>query len=343
MRKQQATDYMYASARISALENHMVGKERIGVLTEAKDRHEVMARLSEFGEMYRLPTSAEGQGADGEHMATEKMLLSLLTGAYDEVGKIVPDPAVYRQFRYPYDCNNIKAIIKCQIRGVDPHDMLFDFGTVSVNDLMGAMRAGKYDMLPPMMAKAVVEAKEAYAKMGDPQLIDAILDKACYADMLASAQASGSDALLTWVRVKIDLVNIMICLRILRMKRGDAGRSLMTQTLLTGGYIEESFFKNAYDGGEDALWQGLASGTYHQFVKAVEMGDRSLAHIEKCVDDHYMRVVKEQSRVAFGVEIAGGYLVGWETSVKNIRIILAAKDAGLSSAVIRERIRDSYV
>ena len=43
MKKQQATEYMYASARISALETHMVGKERVGVLVEAKGRAEVAA------------------------------------------------------------------------------------------------------------------------------------------------------------------------------------------------------------------------------------------------------------------------------------------------------------
>ena len=45
----------------------------------------------------------------------------------------------------------------------------------------------------------------------------------------------------------------------------------------------------------------------------------------------------------FGAAVVGGYLVGCETSVKNIRIILAAKDAGLAPDVIRERIRVSYV
>ena len=53
--------------------------------------------------------------------------------------------------------------------------------------------------------------------------------------------------------------------------------------------------------------------------------------------------MREGARVSFGAEVPAGYLVGVETSVKNIRIILAAKDAGLSSDVLRERIRESYV
>ena len=70
MKKQQATEYMYASARISALETHMVGKERVGVLVEAKGRAEVMARLAEFGEMYRLSVPTDSTDAEGLHKAT---------------------------------------------------------------------------------------------------------------------------------------------------------------------------------------------------------------------------------------------------------------------------------
>ena len=44
--------------------------------------------------------------------------------------------------------------------------------------------------------------------------------------------------------------------------------------------------------------------------------------------------------LVFGAEIAIGYIVALEYEVKNIRIILAGKDAGLSPEVIRERLRD---
>lgn len=345
MKKQQATEYMYASARIAALENRMVGKERVNALLEAKGRAEVMARLGELGEAYRLPASAEGGTAlDGETVsaATEEMLSAILRGAFADVRDSVPDAEVYRYFSYPYDCNNVKALLKCSIRGADPEGMLFDFGSVSVDDLKVAMQEGKYDLLPPAMAEGIIQAKETFAKTGDPQLIDAILDKACYADMLASAEDTGSSTLVGWVKTKIDLVNVMICVRILRMKRGEAGKLFMKEALLDGGALEKSFFETVYDGGEEALWKGLMN-QYYSFVRAVDASDKSLAAIERCADDYHMRLVRDDARVPFGVEVAGGYLLGCETAVKNIRIILAAKDAGLSAEVIRERVRESYV
>ena len=50
------------------------------------------------------------------------MLLAVLREAYHEVETSVPDPAVFRYFRYPYDCNNIKAAIKCAVRGISAED-----------------------------------------------------------------------------------------------------------------------------------------------------------------------------------------------------------------------------
>jgi vacuolar-type H+-ATPase subunit C/Vma6 len=56
-----------------------------------------------------------------------------------------------------------------------------------------------------------------------------------------------------------------------------------------------------------------------------------------------MELVREGARIPFGAPVVGGYLMGCEVSVKNIRVVLAAKDAELDTAVIRERIRMSYV
>lgn len=340
MKKQQATDYMYASARIRAMENRMVGRERTDILSDAKDSTEVMAKLAEYGIAPAEENLAAEQavGAIREHM-----LLSLLQTAHDEVASAVPDPTVYFWLRYPYDCNNIKTAVKCAIRGIDPTDMLFDFGTVPAEEVKRGVLEGKYQHFPTAMSCAVGEAREAFAKTGDPRKIDVILDKACYEDMLNATLAAGCDTMVGWVRAKIDLVNVMICLRILRMGQGEKGKLFMNEALLSGGTLDASLLENAYDGGEAALWSALAMGKYSALVKAVESTDQSLAAIEKCADDYWMDLVREGTRAPFGAEVPAGYLIGCETSVKNIRMILAAKDAGLSPAVIRERIRESYV
>ncbi len=345
MKKYSETDYLYGSSRIRALENRMVGREKLAALMEARSVGEVMARMAEFG-----LTGADERGdasREGETCDREEMLSGLLRGAYQEVESVAPEADVFSWYRYPYDCNNLKLALKCRIRGIgkdELRDMLFDFGRVPPDGVMAAVSQRRYDAFPPAMASAVSAAEEAFAKTNDPQQIDALLDRACYADMTAAAQQTGEPVLIGWLQAKVDLINIMICVRILRMRRGDVGRMFLRDTLLPGGELPDSFFTEAYDRGEDALWESLVSTPYAALAKAVQGVDmRSLGAVEKCADDAYMAIVRDGARVSFGAPVLAGYLVGWETAVKNIRLVLAGREAGLSTQEIRERVRVSYV
>ena len=344
MKRLQPTEYMYASARIRALENRLIGRERMALLMEARSSDEVMDRLAEFG---LSPAETDGETAalpvgEVQSRAREGMLLAVLREAYQEVETSVPDPLVFRYFRYPYDCNNIKAAIKCAIRGISAEDLLFDFGTVPADEVEKLLREGKYDRFPAAMAAAIPEAKEAFDKTADPRRIDMVLDRACYAAMMADATSSGEETLLGWLKAKIDLTNILMTLRILRMNMGAVGASFLEESLLPGGTLDQAFFEMTYGEGEDALWDALRPTAYAKLA-AVEGDPRPLSAVEKAADDLYVELVRKDAKTPFGAPVVGGYLVGCETSVKNIRIVLAAKDAELDSAVIRERIRVSYV
>ncbi len=337
---------MYASARMRALENRLIGRERLELLLEARTSDEVMERLAEYGltppeEESPAPASALAAGT-AKNRAREEMLLAVLRAAYAEADAAAPDASLFRYFRYPYDANNLKAAIKCGIRGIPAEDMLFDFGTVPAGEVEALVREGKYGLFPAAMAVAASQAREAYDKSGDPRRIDAILDRACFADMLAGATMTGDETLIGWVKARIDLINILICLRILRMKRGEVGATFLRETLLPGGTLEPSFFEGAYAGGEVALWEALGHTPYCA-LRRVEGEPRSLGTVEKAADDLWMNTVRDGARIPFGAAVIGGYLVGWETAVKNLRILLAGKDAGLSPEALRERIRVSYV
>ena len=65
--------------------------------------------------------------------------------------------------------------------------------------------------------------------------------------------------------------------------------------------------------------------------------------MEKWADDFWMELVRDAKFVPFGAEVFIGYAIALEYEIKNIRILLAGKDAGLDSDVIRERLRKSYV
>lgn len=339
MKKLQATEYMYASARIRALENRLVGRERMEALVEARSAEEVMDRLAEYG--FALPEDAAPTGETLSALR-EELLLAMLREAFTEAEAAVPDPAVFRYLRYPYDVNNLKVAVKCHYRGLSPRELLFDFGTVPAEAVEEAVREGRYEAFPPELAAAAPRAREAYDRTGDPRVIDSILDRACYGAMLREATEGGDPTLLSWLRAKLDLVNLTVCLRILRMGQGETGKTFLEDSFLSGGTLPESFFTEAYEGGEAAFWEALTPTAYARLAN-VEGDPRPLSAVEKAADDLFMELVREGARLPFGAPVVGGFLLGWETAVKNIRIVLAAKDAELSAEVVRERIRVSYV
>ncbi len=341
MRKIKETEYMYASARLRMLENRIVGRERVEALCDAKTDAEAQARLAEYGI------------ADG---GTEAALLGILRDAYAEVASCVPEAAVFDWMRYPYDCSNLKMALKCHIRRLsdaETAEMLFDFGTVPAADVLTLIGTETPPPelargVPPALLAALPDAREAYAKSGDPRLIDLRLDRACYRDMLAAVTDAGEPALTGWVKAKIDLTNVMIALRILRLSSGVSTERFLEEALLEGGTLGKEFFlavQGEADGEEALLWRLRTTRLplYEGLVRRMEQTDKSLAALEKCCDDTHMELVRRDARVPFGVTVPGGYLYGWETAVRNIRIVLAAREAGMSPAQTRERVRESYV
>jgi len=220
---------------------------------------------------------------------------------------------------------------------------MFDFGCVDTDAVMRMVQTGNFADLPEAMRVAASEAVDAYARTKNPQWVDLILDRACYADMLAAAQDSGNAYVLRLVVAKIDLVNLMIAVRILRMNSGVAGKALLEDAFIPGGTLAYPFIQVLFDSSEDALWTKLQSTAYGTIANRVAQGDRALAAVERTVDDYWMEMVRETKFIPVGLEVMVSFLLAHEYEVKNLRIVLAGKDAGIASATIRERIRDSYV
>ena len=335
--KYRSTDYMYASARVRALEGRIVGRERLERMLEARSSAEILSSLGEFGfELVRA-------GADGAgEILREPTLASALTEAYAELGAMTADRSVIDFLRYPTDANNVKAQIKCFSRGVDARELMIDgVGAISLSEIERAFREKDYSAFPTEMARAIVLAEEQFSATRNPQVVDLLIDRACYADMLSAARESGIDFAVCLVETKIDLQNIITCVRLIRMSLGAAGQALLDEAFLEGGTVERSLLTEALSEGEAYLAERLLYTKYSALFAGEE--HLSLGRLEVRADDLWMELVRKAKYIPFGAEVLIGYAVAIEYEVKNIRIILAAKDAGIAPDGIRERLRKSYV
>ncbi len=323
-KKKSENEYIFASVRIRSAQNRLISSDKLLSAVNAKDASEVESLIA----------SIEG----GE--AAEEKLNAFLKEAYSFAEEISPEASLVSLMRYVYDCNNIKSVLKCYFRGIEcPRgEMLSEIGSIPLDTVKRLSTEKNFSDLPKNMGKAAEEALDAYAASHDPQLIDIILDKACYRDMLTAAIESGEPFAAELVKSKIDLTNILMAVRCLRMG-GERASELFKRSALEGGNIsrDELFGKDAAD-----IAALLTGGEYSPLSELISSG-ASLSEIECRCDNIYMKKVKSASEIPFGASLISAYIAASEYQVKNLRMISAGKNAGLSPELLRERVRLSYV
>jgi len=319
-------DYIYAAARAKAREASLMGEDGMARLMATRDYESALRFLSENG--FSLVYDKEG------NVDVEAMLDDYLERAYALVSESVPDKDVFAFLRYGYDCHNLKSAIKAEFRGEDFSRLYMALGRFGEKEISDMVEKRDFSKLPTEMGKAAKKAISVYAATKDPQEIDKLLDKACFRDMLKTAEGYSKKSFTALVKVKIDLVNLMTFLRVIRM--GEGANECFGEFFLDGGNLNEAWFASAFKDGKDRTAQRLSSTPY---ASLAAFDSLSLAILEKRADDIYIASVKKEAFATYGAEVIAAFMVKREFEAKNIRIILAAKKAGLDSALVQERLR----
>lgn len=326
-------EYLYSSSRVRALESYMLDMDKCKRLCDAKSHEDLFRALGEMG--IKLDKSDY-----------EAVLDNKLKEAYSTLEKISPQKELTDILKYTYDCHNIKSAIKSEIKGSNTEDLFIDLGSINAETLEALCKNRIFNSFPKNMAKAAEEAIEAYSKTKDPQLIDVILDRACYKDMYDLAKCFNNAFINGVVERKADLCNILTALRIIRANNSELKYSYFEQMMIKDtGKLAQSFFADVFAGEdkESVLAEKLKYTDYKHVGEALENESVSLASAERFCDDCFMQYIKNCKTMLCGPEVLLSYLYAEESEVKNLRIIIAGKLAGLDGNVIKERLRLCYV
>lgn len=326
-------DYLYASARIKSLEVKNLNKERYEKMIDARNADEALAVLAEC-------EYGDGFIAD-KIQSYEELLTRELMRVYAFMDSVMPDRQFVDVFRYQYDCQNLKSAIKSEFQEKSADSLFVALGKINAEQLKNALRDRNFELFPENMRAAAPEAIEAFARTKDPMLIDMIIDRAAYADIAANAMETNSDYLISLVKCRIDIINIMTAIRVTRL---GSGIELLKKSLLTGGSLNENFFIEAFDGTEQKLFDELRNGNYSKLSdKAAAAGEKmKLGELEKVCEEIYYALIDATRYLPYGSAVVIAYLAGKESEIKNARIVMAGKSSGLSGDVIRERLRAVY-
>ncbi|MEQ2456406.1 V-type ATPase subunit [Flavonifractor hominis] len=332
MSKIKDTDYLTISARIRAMENRLVTRERMERMLEARSDDEALKVLAECG--YEELPALTNRGLD-------EMLSKARQALYRELKGAVPDRRLVEVFQIKYDYHNAKTLVKAAALGIEADRLLMDGGRWSAAQIHEAFQRDSLRDFTDPFRRAVVQAKEVLSAGGDPQLADFVLDAACYEEMRAAAEGTGSAFLQGYVRLLIDATNLRSAVRAARMGKGS---EFLSQVLLPGGNVEVRTLTDRRGGDLATVFRG---GPLSEAAAAgaalTAPGSGELTGFERMCDDAVMAYLTQARRIPFGEQAVAGYLYARETEATAIRTILSGRMAGLDADIIRERLREAYV
>lgn len=326
------TDYLFISTCLRARERNLLTAARMERMIDAATPADAVKVLQEIGYGEFSPDSDRELNAA---LARERERM------FADLYRFVPDRSVVDVFKVKYDYHNIKTLLKAQAMDADGRRLLIDAGRVPAEEMARALAEGRFDVLPPVLARAAKAAYETLAATGDPQLADFALDEAYYKEMLSLAEESGSELLVDYVRANIDSANLRTVVRTLRMKGSD--KMLRKVVFFEGGRVPAvNILAGALGGDVEGLFRSSTMRRAAQLGAEAARGG-SLTAFEKACDDAVTAVAAGAKSVPFGVEAVIGYLIAKEIEFTAVRIIMSGRMAGISGDTIRERLREAYV
>ncbi|MEG0924259.1 MAG: V-type ATPase subunit [Anaerovoracaceae bacterium] len=335
MTKRKEEEYTFANAYLGCYVSNLMTRQDMMRMASSKDLESAENLLQEFG-------YGDGKDIFGEDI--EYFIRREQNKLFNLVFDSLYDRKELGMFLFPFDYHNIKVFLKSEFLGITPDDnYLVSTSFIDPKKLEIMVRERNYMFLTSAMRAAIIEATDLFSRSHDPQMIDLIMDRACYFDMLKGANRTEDDFLIGYVKLNIDILNLTTFVRLRQIQKP---WSFFQKVFLDGGNISDKFFISSYEEPFLQLADKLAPYGLKDIMteggrQIKETGDFSL--FEKLGVDARMKYAKTAKYNTFGLAPIAAFWIAKETELDNLRIILMGKLAGASADVIGERLREPYV
>lgn len=327
MSHKKDTDYLSISARVRAMENRLLTRERLERMLEARDQGEALKVLSECG---------YGEWNASDPAGLEQALSAARDSLFRELAAAVPDRRLVELFQLKYDYHNAKVLLKAKVTGQAADRLLVSGGRYTPEQLTQSLHT-----CGDFFRRAVEQAGDCMEQTGDPQLADLLLDKACFEEMARLAKECDSAFLQGYVRMAVDAANLRSWVRCARLEK-DA--QFLSQVLLEGGNVSVYALTQTRAQDIGGLFRpGPLSVAAELAADLARPNAGPLTAFERECDNALMAYQEKARRTPFGEEVVAGYLFAREAELTAIRTVMAGRMAGLDAEIIRRRLRESYV
>lgn len=326
------SSYVYAVARVRALENGLFGRDRMVRLAEGS-LDDVVRMLVEGG----YGDIPEATAADCELMIARE-----LEKANKLVSEISPEPELTDLFRMKADIHNLKVLIKARLLESKEEPLLLDGGVFPKETLVNAVRDHDYRDLSPALKEELNALEKALTVKENPQLVSVSLDRAYHAQAAAVLEKNKSVFAKKYFSALADFDNV---LALLRLKSMDVSKDVLEDVLLPAGEISHGTLINAFEQPFETMAKlvstGGAGSDIASGLEEVQRTGQNSA-LEKARDNHLMRLIKKDKYDVMTLQPVLGYYLAREQEARCIRLIVTAKRNGLDEQVITERLREVY-
>lgn len=272
-------------------------------------------------------------------LAYEKALNAHLVQVYQEVIAEVPEHDVTDIFSLVYVYHNLKVLLKTELTGLSLDHLLLPVGRYTLEELTHAVKMSTSDTLPDSLLQAIEHVKLEYAEYQRIEAIDILLDRAYFEHLIYCAHRLNVPFICDMVYAWIDLYNSNV---LLRLAHQPFSRSYLTSVLSDNGHIPlNQLIDLAMSKRLDSVYATLMSAPYAQALE-IEKENFNAFMVEKNRDSVVHYYLQQAKLEPFGVLPILAYLYYKEMEIKNLRLMLSAKENGIDEQTIRERMRPVY-
>lgn len=314
----------YAIGRLSVLQKNALAQTKLDRLLQAPTAQDARRVLAEIG-----------WNAEGNY---EQIASAHVEQACQTVRKLANDEKIIDCFLLRFDVNNLKMLIKARCQGVEANALSLG-GVYPTEQLQRDVAEKRYADLDPILAKALDALEKRLLIQVDPLDIDATLDKTLY-ETIFSWLPSKAKIERTYFSSKVDLVNLIMALRALHMRKP---ATLFKALMLAGGNVTDAQWLRAYEKPETLplLVKNFGEGVFHA-VLAAQTDPGKIAQLERTMDNYLLSIYRPYRQSIDAAQRIIGYLLMREREAAAVRLIMAGKTAGFAAERIQERLRDLY-
>ncbi len=325
-------EYAYSVALVRARESRLVDTQTYISLTNASGDRFVQLLSEVTGIRFDSDESPQSMVLKLEENFTETFFL---------IKSLIQEDAYKRLISLKYDYELLKKLVKNPESGSGYYDLeVSKRSNYSLPILKVLLENEKQMDIGPHLYMAYYYIKTNPDLTGGE--IDTICDISYFKEVFEILAEYPNEFLIEYYRSLVDISNI---LTVLRAKAREIKRSEMRRLIIPFGTLSLDHLEHGYDLSVDALGSRLVFWRFSSILKQVDKSKEVLEQIEeleKLFEEALVKYLRESIFVVFGIEPVFRYLWLNELQLKNLRVIVLLKSAGVEPGEIRKYVRGVY-